>query len=233
MAVVQAAQRAEQISQVTQLRAQIGQMQRRTATVDALPVPSAISPLFPHGGLRPGAAYALPDSASLLLALLGAPSSEGAWCAAIGLPHLSAAAAEAHGADLSRLVFVPHPGERWMQAADHAAEVFPVVAVRPQGRVMPGEVARLDARLRDRGGTLLVCGPWPGADAFLTMRDPEWKGVDNGHGVIASRAVTIAAGGRGIPHERSVRVLLPGPSGQLESAAHAHMERPRLRAVGA
>lgn len=236
MAVMQAAVEADQTAMVSRLRAQISQMQRRTAQVDALPVHDALAPLFPEGGLRPGSSYALPDSMGLLLALLGEASRQGSWCAAVGLPDLSAEAAEEYGVDSSHLALIPDAGSRWMQAASSAADVFPLVAVRPGGRVSPAEVARLDARLHDRGSALLVVGPWHGVEASLTMSAPEWHGISRGHGLLTSRAVTVAASSRRTPRPSTVRVLLPGPSGGIERAstpAALPRRQGHLTAVGA
>ncbi|WP_261163786.1 hypothetical protein [Microbacterium sp. Marseille-Q6965] len=226
------------LATVLRLREQIAGMQRRRAEPETLPVPDALSSLFPDGGLRPGAAYALqPGATSLLLALLGASSREGSWCAVIGLPELSMEAAEGHGVALDRLALIPDPGDRWLQAASAAAEVFPLVAVRPPRRPAEGEAARLEARLRDRGGTLLTLGEWPGIEAALSFGEVEWHGIGRGHGLLSGRAVTITLTGRRTPRPRSVRVLLPGPSGHVEAIpsetiANEAARRPLLRAVG-
>ena len=217
---------------VLRLREQIERMQRRTAHVEALPVPAPLSRLFPEGGLRPGASYALPsDETGLLLALLGEVSRTGAWCAVVGIPELSVEAAEGHGVDLSRLALLPSPGVRWLQAASAAAEVFPLVAVRPPSRPGTTEVARLEARLRDRGAALLSLGGWPGADAEVSTADPEWRGIGQGHGLISSRALTISLTGRRAPRPRRTRVLLPGPTGHVESLPTPAVARPILSAV--
>ena len=50
-----------------------------------LPVASALQPLLPDG-LRRGSTVHVAGSVSLLLALLGTASAEGAWCALVGLP---------------------------------------------------------------------------------------------------------------------------------------------------
>lgn len=63
--------------------------------------------------------------------LFARPSRSGAWCAAVGMPHLSAEAARAAGVDLSRLVLIPEPGERQLAVTAAIADVLPVVAVRP------------------------------------------------------------------------------------------------------
>ncbi|GAA4762220.1 hypothetical protein GCM10023351_00780 [Microbacterium gilvum] len=214
--------------EVLRLQTEISRMQRASARVDALPVHGALSPLFPEGGLRPGAAYALDPSASLLLALLAEPSRAGSWCAAVGMPDLSSEAAEAAGVDLSRLALVPEPGERWLAAVSAIAEVFPVIAVRPAGVPRDADVARLSARLRDRGGVLLVTGRWPQAEAVLRLEDPSWSGIGDGHGLLSARTVTVAATGRRSPVPRRVRVQLPGPQG-----APVAVSRPRLAPVPA
>lgn len=222
---------ADQVAQITRLRTQIGQMQRRPATPERNPVPAPLAGLFPSRGLRPGAAYTLSDSPSLMLALAGEISRSGSWCAFVGMPDLSMQAAESHGVAVDRLALIPSPGVRWLSAVSSAAEVFPLVAVRAPRAAAPAEAARLSARLRDRGSTLLVLGAWPGAELSLSLSEPEWRGIGTGHGLIASRAVTIAAAGRALPSARRVRVLLPGPSGAVEEVPTAR--RAHLRAVAA
>lgn len=218
---------AESLAQVLRLRQQISAMQRRSATPDALPVAGPLAPLFPAHGLRTGAAYSLsPRDTGLMLALMAEASSQGSWACVIGMPELSVEAAEGHGIDLSRLVLIPEPGSRWMQAAASACDVFPLVALRPRQSPGPAEADRLEARMRDRGSVLIATGPWPGAEASLAVRDEEWLGIGRGHGLISGRAATVSIAGRRTPLSRSVRVLLPGPTGAVEAVAPS-----RLRAV--
>lgn len=200
-------------AEVLRLQTEISRMQRTSARADTVPVHDALAPLFPGGGLRPGAAYTLEPSASLLLALMSAPSRAGGWCAAVGMPELSAEAAERAGVDHARLVLVPEPGDRWLSAVAAIAEVFPLIAVRPPSVPRDAEVSRLSARLRDRGGVLLVTGGWPQPEAALSMADPVWSGIGAGHGLLAARTVTVVATGRRSPVPRRVRVQLPGPQG--------------------
>src|SRR3954469_18275782 len=65
--------------------------------------PLAVSPalraLLP-GGLRRGSTVSVAGAVSFLLALLGAASAEGAWCALVGLPSISAESARERGIDL-------------------------------------------------------------------------------------------------------------------------------------
>lgn len=208
----------EQSDEISRLRTQLERVQGRRLDAPVLPVHPALASLLPGGGLRPGAAYSLPRSTSLLLALLGQPSQSGAWCGVVGMPRLGAEAAEGMGVDLSRLVLIPDPGPRWLAVTATVSEVLPVVAVRPPGRASDGEVSRLAARLRDRGAVLLVQGPWPQAEAVLEVGDPVWTGVGHGHGYLDGRAVTVTSSSRRWPRPRQERLLLPDASGSLAVA---------------
>jgi len=231
--------------EVARLRAQLDRAQGRRVRTPPLPTHPLIAALLPEGGLRPGETYAVSDSASLLLALLAPVSRAGSWCAAVGMPTLGTEAAESAGIALERLVLVPDPGPRWLAVTAAIAEVMPIVALRPPGRVADADVARLSARLRDRGAVLLVQGAWPQAQAMLSLHDPAWTGVGNGHGCLTQREATVTVSSRRFPVPRSTRLLLPDPAGVLaaprQDSPAERQERPapwqdspapRLRAVG-
>ena len=213
---------ATQLARITSLRAQIGQLQRRTATAEHLPAPAPLARLFPAQGPRPGAAYALPDSPSLALALAGEISRHGSWCAFIGMPHLSMRAAAKYGVDPSRVALIPDPGTRWLSAVSSAVEVFPLVILQPPRTPTPAETSRLAARLRERASALFSLGAWPGAELSLSIGEPQWHGLGDGYGLISAREITVEATGRALPASRRTRVLLPGPSGTIETAHPAH-----------
>lgn len=224
-------------SEVTRLRAQLERAQGRSMTVPALPTHPAFSSLLPGGGLRPGAAYSIASSSSLLLALLSQPSQTGSWCGVVGMPDLGAEAAEHAGVDLERLVLVPDPGPRWLAVASTVAEVLTVVAVRPSSRATDKDISRLAARLRDRGAVLLVQGPWPQVEASLELSEPRWSGLGRGHGYVSGREVTVTARSRRWPTSRRQRMLLPGADGQVIAlqpgfGAHETREHLPIRAVG-
>ncbi|GAA5032718.1 hypothetical protein GCM10025738_15140 [Microbacterium fluvii] len=223
--------------EVQRLRAQLERVQGRSLDSPVLPAHPALAGLLPGGGLRPGAAYSLTPSATLLTALLAPVSQQGSWCGAVGVPDFGTEAAEHGGVELSRLVLVPDPGGRWLAVTAAIAEVLPVVAVRPPSRATDGEVARLSARLRDRGAVLLVQGPWPQAEAVLEVGAPQWQGLGQGHGYVTQREVTVTARSRRWPTPRRERMLLPGADGRPVALHPARAVRPQvepvpMRAVG-
>jgi hypothetical protein len=193
---------------VQRLRAQMERMQGRR--LDAR--------LLPGRGLRPGAAYSLGSSSSLLFALLAQPSQTGSWCGVVGMPGFGAEAAEHAGVDLSRVVLIPDPGARWLAVTATIADVLPVVAVRPPERARDSDIAKLVGRLRDRGTVLLVQGPWPQTEAMLDVGDPRWSGLGDGDGYLSDRELTVSVSSRRFPVPRSARMLLPAPDGAISAA---------------
>jgi len=224
--------REDAVGEVRRLRAQLERVQGRRMEAAVLPTHPSLGALLDGGGLRAGAAYTVAPSTSLLLSLMARPSRDGAWCAAVGMPELGAEAAEGLGVALERLVLVPDPGPRWLSVAATLAEVMPVVAVRPTGRVSEAEASRFMVRLRDRGATLLVQGVWPQAEASLQIGDVEWSGLGDGHGYLSSRAVTVTVHSRRSPVPRRARMLLPDREGTLAPLATPIREVAPMRAVG-
>ncbi|SDQ88545.1 hypothetical protein [Microbacterium sp. cf332] len=205
---------------VQRLRAQMERMQGRRLDAPVLPTHPALAGLLPGRGLRPGAAYSLGSSSSLLFALLAQPSQTGSWCGVIGMPGFGAEAAEHAGVDLSRVVLIPDPGARWLAVTATIADVLPVVAVRPPERAKDSDIAKLAGRLRDRGTVLLVQGPWPQTEAMLDVADPRWSGLGDGDGYLSDRELTVTVSSRRFPVPRSARMLLPAPDGAISAAPH-------------
>src|SRR6201999_3984017 len=114
----------------------------------ALPVAPALTEVLPRG-LRRGSTLSVSGSVSLLLALLGAGSAAGAWCALVGLPPISAEAAVEQGVDLSRLAIVPAvESSEWATAVGALLDAVDIVAARPPPGLLPGDGRRLAARAR-------------------------------------------------------------------------------------
>lgn len=211
------------------LRAQVASKEARLR-----PSPFALHPDLAgllDGGLKPGAAYSLGSAGALLLALLAEPSAEGHWCGVVGIPEFGTEAAQLAGVNLDRLVLVPTPAESWLGVVAALAEVLPVLAVRPPGRVREADAARLGSRLRDRGTVLLVHGDWPRAEARLELADPHWSGLGAGFGHLGAREVLVRGFSRRLAGERVARLLLPDGTGRL-TAVRPIVEEPGLKAVG-
>ena len=162
-------------ARVEELQARIRGMQATRLDSKAVPTHPALESVLPGGTLREGTVVQVEGSTTLLMALLAGPSASGRWVAVAGMPEFGVEAAARFGIALERLVLVPDPGRQWLTVVAALADVIPVVAVRPAGRVAPAESSRLQARLRQRGTTLLVAGEWPGSDARLGVEASEWQ----------------------------------------------------------
>lgn len=227
---------AARIDEVLHLRREIGRMQRRRSDLPLFPVPPALEQLLPEAGLQAGTVYSVSPSLSLVGAVLATTSQTGRWCAVVGIPEFGLEAASAHGLDLSRLILVPDPGERWVAVVSALSEVVPLIAVRPITRLRDSDASRLNARLRDRGSTLLLTASdfsWPQSEGSFRVSDPHWEGLGQGWGLLSQRTVTLTVRTRGMPAARRTRVRLPDASGRMH-AVDAFMERGdgRLSLVG-
>lgn len=193
-----------------------------------LPVSEALAPILPDG-LRRGSTVSVTGSVSLLLALLGAASAGGAWCALVGFPRISAEAACEYGVELRRLAIVPAVGaEHWTTAVGALLDAVDVVAARPCARLAPGDVRRLAARARTRDAVLvpfLTGGDiWPGADVRLTARGGHWSGIGAGTGRLTARKVEVNTEGRGsAARPRAATLWLPAQGGGAQLATERHV----------
>jgi len=188
-------------------------------TLDTVP---AFADLLPGGALRAGATYSIIGSTALTMALLAGPSTAGAWCGVVGMPGFAATAGTGLGVDLSRLVFVPDPGPRWLSVVGALIDALTVVVVRPPTTVGDAEAARIAARLRQREAVLVTCGPWPRRQAQLTVTASSWFGVGSGHGHLTARQATVVSRGRGTAvRPRHTRLWLPDPDGVVRVAEEA------------
>jgi hypothetical protein len=199
-------------------------------TAPPLPVDPALRGLLP-GGLRRGSTVSVSGSVSLLFALLGAASGDGAWCALVGFPRISAEAAGEYGVDLTRLALVPTPGAGWTTVVGALLDAVDIVAARPprgvggRGGVSPADVRRLAARARSKDAVLVPyvndpVGDWPGADVRLRAREAAWTGIGPGTGRLRARRLAVAADGRGqAARSRLVDLWLPADGGGIGEAA--------------
>jgi hypothetical protein len=159
--------------------------------------------LMPWGGLKRGSTLTV-DCSSLLLATVGAATSEGSWVAFVGVPTLGFAAAGEHGVVLERTVSVVAPP--FDQAAVVVAslvDAVDVVVVGPGVITRSSDARRLTARARERGSVLIAMGAWPEAvDVGLRVTSSSFSGLGDGHGHIQSWSATVEAVGRGAAARR-------------------------------
>jgi len=210
------------LDRITALRSRVSEMEATRVDVQGLPTATALQPLLPGGAIRVGGSYAVQESVLLAMTMLQAASAEGAWCAVVGVPSFGVEAAAAMGIDLERLVLVPDPGDQWLTVTAALADVAQIVLTRPLGRVVPGDVSRLAARLRQRGGALVALGSWPGADVTMRVTESVWSGIGDGHGHLTERRATVTASGRaGAGRPVSADLLLPASDGTVRPAVTA------------
>jgi hypothetical protein len=217
---------------VEELQARIRGMQATTLDTRLIPTVPAIGRLLPGGGLKQGATYAVERSLALVMALLAGPSAAGSWCAVVGMPEFGVEAAAGFGIDLERLVLVPHPGEQWLTVTAAVADVVGVIVTRPPKHATETSIARLTARLRQRGATLIVLGSWPQTEAMLSLADSTWSGIGTGHGHLSARQVTVTVTSRTSARPRSARLWLPDPGLRVTTVAGERLGEPRWEAVG-
>ena len=207
-----------------------------------LPVPPPLAPLFPGGTLRRGVTVTVSGrqghgATTLALAILAAASAAGSWCAAVGLPDPGVVAVAGLGLDLRRVVFVPHPGGGWAEAAGDLLSGVDIVLVRPPGRARLTAARHLTARARDRQAALVVllegAGSWPeGGDLALTVGAVEWVGVGPGHGYLQGRRAEVRVSGRrGAGRVNECSLWLPSDSGAVATAVDEVTEVAGLREV--
>lgn len=197
-------------------RASVGELQERIRQLQAtkldtrsLPTHPAIARLLPGGALREGATYSVDRSLTLLMLLLAGPSAAGIWCGVVGVPEFGIEAASGFGIDLDRLVLVPQPGDQWLAATGALADALGVVVTRPPRQASEASRARLSARLRKRGTTMLVLGDWPQSEAALSITESSWAGIGDGHGHLVRREAIVMVTGRTGGRPRSARLVLP------------------------
>lgn len=178
-----------------------------------LPVPDALIPLIPFGGLRRGSVARVEGSASLLLGLAAAACRDGAWCVVLGLPDLGLAAAAEIGLPLDRVALVPKPGADTPAVLAAAIDGFDVVVVGNVPHLVDRDRRQLSSRLRHREAVLLSTQPWPGAELVLSVTESRWTGVGEGDGSLRGRELGVRVGGRGAVAGRVVQGRLRSPDG--------------------
>lgn len=188
---------------IADLRERMGRMQGIAAT-QPVATHEALSGLLQ---MQAGGVYAA-DSASLTGLLMAAPSAEGAWCGVVGSSGWGLEALSGLGVRLDRCVLVPDPREAWLEVTAALVDALAVVVVVAPARVGERDAARIAARLRQRGGVLVVLGDWPRAAARISLDEVRWVGLERGHGHLQARQVTLAVSQHASP-VRTRRLWFP------------------------
>lgn len=170
------------------------------------------SALLP-AGLPRGRVVSVESSTSLLLALAGQASAQGAWIAVVGMPSFGAVAAARRGVELAKVALVPHPGAQAAEVIGLCLEGVDVVLAGPSLVLSDADRRRLAARARERGASILAVAPWAGSDVTLAVERVSWSGLGAGEGRLREREATVAVGGRRVGAVRRVRLALDVDSG--------------------
>lgn len=111
------------------------------------------------------------------------------------------------GVELSRLVLVPHPGN-WLETVATLIEGLDVVLAAAPPPLPMTASRRLTARLRSRGSSLVVLGPWPSPSARIDVRTVGWQGLGQGYGCLSAQELEVTVVRH--HHNRSVRLIRTG-----------------------
>ena len=191
----------DRLAVLAALRAKVQPLVGAGETV--LPIREDLRALLPWGGLKRGSTLTV-DCSALLLATVGAATSEGSWVAFVGVPTLGFAAASEHGVVLeSTVAVVAPPFDQAAVVVASLVDAVDVVAVGPGVITRSSDARRLTARARERGSVLIALGAWPEAvDVGLRVTGSSFTGLGDGHGHIQSWSATVEAVGRGAAARR-------------------------------
>lgn len=184
-----------------------------------LPVDPALVPVFPEGGLRRGSVIGCQGLApwSTALALCAAASQAGSWVAWVGCAPLGLSAAAEWGIALDRLLAIPEvPAAQRATVLAAVADGVDLVVTGDAG-IRAADARKLQARLMQRGGVLIVVGD-PGGlvpDLVCSVDHSAWTGLGDGHGRLVARRVRFQSSGRRADRPRCIEVGFPGECGSV------------------
>lgn len=138
--------------------------------------------------------------------LAGVAQDRASWSAVVGMPAMSWAAAAALGADLTRLVTVPHPGPDAAAVAAMLLDGFDLVVLAPPAPLAGSVRTQMAARARQAKSVLVAATTWPGANLTLTVESSRWHGRHR----LRAQELTVVVSGRGnTGRPRQATVWLP------------------------
>ncbi|WP_280412300.1 hypothetical protein [Nocardia asiatica] len=183
----------------------------------ALPVPAALAPLLPDGGLVKGSVVAYTGASSMLAGQQAAEPERGGQAGGGGMPRLGLLAAVEMGAQLRRLAVIADPGPDPVEVAAVLLDGLDLVVLGlGGGAVAPARSRVIAARARNKGATLVVAdGRWPGASLQLDARVAGYTGLGRGRGRLRSLGLTVEVRGKAGPPRRGRLDLCPN-AGRVE-----------------
>ncbi|WP_058854745.1 hypothetical protein [Nocardia jinanensis] len=187
---------------------------------EILPVPAALAPLLPEGGLVKGTVVGYTGAGALLAGLLAAVTGPGGHAAAVGLPGLGLLAAAEMGARLDRIFVVADAGRDPVEVAAVLLDGMELVVLGlGGGTVAPARARVLAAKTRGKGATLIVTGgSWPAPDLSLEAKVSGYTGLGAGSGRIRSIGLDIEVRAEsGVPQRG--RLVARPLGGRVEWAA--------------
>lgn len=206
-----------------------------------LPVHTALTEVFPEGGLRRGSVVGCQGQAawSTALALAAGPSQAGSW---VGLVNVGSrwglSAAAEWGIALDRVFSVPAVEPAQLPTVLAAVADGVDLVITAGAGVRAGDARRIAARLGQRGGVLLVLGD-PGGfvpDVVCSATTTSWSGLHGGCGRLTARRVRFEASGRRVDRPRRADLWFPGPTGapsRVQTEVDSSTRRPTVRLASA
>ncbi len=208
-----------------------------------LPVAAPFDRLLPDEGLVRGRVVSCRGAAdtSLAFGLIADALAKGAWAAVVDVATFGADAASEFGVPLERIVRVDSGVAQtqraagvgavmsWIDVMGAAIDGFDVVVTtvpaelrqsgspnaRPQHGRHSAAIRKLVTRIQQKGAVVVVLGEPAalGCDLVLSTERTEWRGVTSGAGHLRSRRVSVAAGGRRLPQDKRVSLVVDASSG--------------------
>jgi hypothetical protein len=204
-------------SQLGILREKIRSLEAPRIEQGTYPVLPGLEALFPDSGPRRGVVYSLSGQHTLIWALIAQATQNGHFAATVGLSHLGVRSAEDIGVDLDRLVVVHQPGSHWWHSTSLLSDAVSLVVVAPRGPLPSAHQRdRFEARLRERGSTLLLCGHWPGAEAQISVGRSSWEGLGRGSGLLQRQRLRLILEARRMHQQRAVDLVVSADGVAIE-----------------
>lgn len=183
------------------------------ARTPVLPVPEALAPVFPDGGLAHGSTVVYTGTSTVLLGLLAASTAAGSWAAIVGGGRRGLLAFHEMGGELQRLAVIRDPGPDPLAVVAALVDGIDLVVLDTRVPVPPARARTLAGRVRNQKSVLLVAGQdWPHPDLRIRTRLAGAHGLGHGRGRLQGLELDVATLDRA-GRTRETTVVLDGRTG--------------------